>query len=241
MKLRRLSCAGLLVALSLVFAGTRQAQANSIVVSLSGAPTVSAGIWTYTYDIALTTDSSIQSGTATAAGGRASTADGDYFSLYDLPGYITGTASNISLVTAGGASWVETDSLLGFQPDTGATLVDDPTLMNVSFQYVGTDGGNAGPQSLLGSSLSADPSVPADGFLGLISIKSTLAPSSTINIPYNGQDFNLSTLKDQSNQSFVNGPGVVPSGAAPEPAAAVMLSLTVLGMAQLVTRRRAQV
>jgi hypothetical protein len=230
-------CAGFAIGLLAIMAGTPRGEANSIVLSLD-TTSFSAGLWTYTYDVALTTDSALHSGAATAAGGRVSLTDGDYFGIYDIPGYVTGSATNISLTTVGGGTWVETDSLLGFQPDTGVTLPDNATLWNANFQYGGTDGGNAGAQTILGSTLSPDPGVPADGLLGFISIQSTLSPSGSKIQMYNGQDFNISIDQDASNQSFVVGPSTPGSGAAPEPGAALVICLTGCAMGMALLRRR---
>jgi hypothetical protein len=247
MTVRKRLFAGLAFGLALAFAGTGLVRANSIIVSLGsgisgsgGAPTFSAGVWTYTYDIAETTDSEVHSGGATSAGGTVAQSQGDFFGIIDIPGYIVGSAKNISLTTAGGGSWTETDSLLGFQPDTGTIVPDSGSLENVNFQYVGTDNGNFGPQTLKGSSLSADPSVPADGFLGLISIQSTLSPAGSAVDPYQGQDFNQSTLKDQSNQSFVNGPSSPNPTGVPEPSTAMLLPMTVLALGCVLSYRHAR-
>jgi hypothetical protein len=212
-----------------------RARANTIAMSLSGPPTVSAGVWTYTYDIAMTTDSVLQSGSATPMGTRVTTVEGDYFAILDIPGYVVGSATNISLTTRGGGSWVETDQLLGYQPDDGVGVPDNASRWNANFQYVGTDNGGMGGQTLAGSSLPSDPSIAADGFLGLVSIRSSYRPSGSATQMYEGQDFNVGTMKDASNQSSVNGPD--PSLVVPEPNTA-RLALLVGGAMVITVLRR---
>jgi hypothetical protein len=217
--------------LGLAALGVGQVRATIIPVS---PPTVtqSGGVYTYTYQVSLTfgTDATeIHSGTQTV-GTTLSLSDGDYFGIFDIPGYIPGSASislTQPLVTEGGAAWNVTNPLLGFQPDPslGVTVGDNASLYNADFQYIGTDGGNFGPQTITDAN--------ATPILGVISFQSTNPESSRANLHYSAEDFDSSSQLEESNQGLLKGPAVVP-----EPATACLWLLASGALAGLMLGRR---
>jgi hypothetical protein len=140
------------------------------------------------------------------------------------------------LTTVGGGHWVQTDQMLGYQPDDAVTVSDEANFWNANFQYVGTDNGVAGPQSLVGSTLAPDPMMHQDGYVGLVSIASTLGPSILTLQLFSGQDFNVGTNKDASNQSYVVGPD--PSLLVPEPNTGILAVVLDGALVLAILRRR---
>jgi len=139
---------------------------------------------------------------------------GDYFRLIDFNGYVAGSASSSLLTTVGGGAWQITASSLGFSPTDGVTVPDSASLLNINFQYVGTDASNNGPQSIKET---------ADTVIGSVTLKSTLPAGFGSNMFYGAQDENTSTTITQSNQGLMNGP-------VPEPASLGLIALGALGL-----------
>ena len=237
-KWNRISAAAAVLALAAW--GTGQARANSIIPELESV-TPNGSVYTYTYEIEVSIDSEIHSGAQTA-GPQLSLTNGDYFGIFDIPGYVPGS-EKISvtdpLVAVGGASWVATQQLLGYQPapETLATVGDNAALYNVDFQYVGTDAGNSGPQTITATipPLATDPDESNHLVLGEISFDSTnpLAVSPTVH--YSAEDYDSDSGLEESNQGLLRGPAIVP-----EPATAWLGSLS-LGAAAVLTLRRRRV
>jgi len=208
------------LATAAVLAGWERAEAKSIVLLETNA-TFTSPNWTYTYSVTLTGGSEINSGTITSpAGGLVAHADGDFFDLIDVRGYVAGSAVASALTTVGGATWNITTPNSGLLPTDGVSVPDNAGILNVDFQYVGTNAGNAGGQSIVAAT---------DTSLGSITLKSIFAPTSSAVVVYGGQDENSSTGLDQSNQGLLFGP-------TPEPASVGLLGLGALSL--LVRRRR---
>jgi len=218
MELRRLALAATVG----IFVGsvTRTGHANSIILNETNA-TFGSNVWTYTYSVTLDGGSQINSGTATPSGQQVPHAGGDYFNFFDFQGYVplSANVSGLSATTVGGGAWQVSTSLLGYTPTDNTIVPDNPNIININFQYVGTDAGNNGTQSIIAL---------ADMPLGSITLQSTLPPGTVTAEEYQAQDENRSNLTDQSNQGFVIGP-------VPEPAS---LSLLALGATALVGIRK---
>ena len=202
------------LAAAVVFGGS-PARANSIY------PVFNNYAWNgvdykYTYDIYLgssATSSEIHSGTATTGspnvqpGNSVPQVGGDFFAIYDIPGFVANSATVVAtFVTKSGAQWTPTERAYGLYP----TLVTytESNLTNAVFQYVGTDGGNVGTQTIVQADTTA-------GKLGQISFES-IYPKGNTTLFYAGQDFGATAQppSDQANEGFVAGPTAVPVPAA---------------------------
>jgi hypothetical protein len=232
----RISAAAAVLALAAW--GTGQARANSIIPELESV-TPNGSVYTYTYEIEVSLDSEIHSGSQTV-GPQLSLTDGDYFGIFDIPGYVLGSekiSATDPLVTVGGASWVATEQLVGYQPapETLATVGDNAGLYNVNFQYVGSDAGNSGPQTITATipPLAVDPDESNHLVLGEISFDSTDPLSISPTVHYSAEDYDSSSGLEESNQGLLRGPGAIP-----EPATALLGSLALGGAAVLALRRR---
>jgi hypothetical protein len=97
----------------------------------------------------------------------------------------------------------------------GITVPDDPTLYNVDFQYVGTDGDSAGPQTIAAGS--------SDLALGTVWFQSIYPLSATAHMYYSAQDFDTDAGSPESNQGLLSGPASS-SNPTPEPSSLVLLA-----------------
>jgi len=210
------------------------ASANTVIPTFVSATGPVLGVYTYTYSVSLnpvssTVNSEINSGTTVNAGGIVGATDGDFFALIDFAGYVAGSADASLLSTAGGASWTVSTPATGLTPTDLVTGPDSASVLNIDFQYTGTDAGVFGVQSLV------TPGAGLELALGTITLKSTIAPTA-LGDRYTAQDENLGTHSDQSNQGFVDGPTAVPL-----PAAAWMGLSTLCGAGALsLLRKRRQ-
>ena len=218
MKPGSLVAGALAAAVLLASWGVGTANAHSIILNATSVTGPVSGQYTYTYSVTDTGGSQINSGLATVSGAQVSATGGDYFRLIDFPGYVTGSASAAALTTVGGGAWQITTSLLGFSPVDGVVVPDNANILNINFQYVGTNLSANGTQSIKET---------VDTVIGTVTLKSTLPAGVGSNMYYGAQDENTSTTITQSNQGLMNGP-------VPEPASLGILGLGALG---LMTRR----
>jgi hypothetical protein len=116
-----------------------------------------------------------------------SDADACYITFYDIAGYVPGSAQ-------GPTGWVVTAQNTGFTPP-GATMTDDPSLVNLTFEY------NSGPELVGPTSL---------GDFDFDSIYPDTASGQ-----FAGQDMNANTDQFETSQ----GTDMLP--AVPEPAAEI--------------------
>jgi len=98
------------------------ARAGLLPVSVSVQP--EAGNFRWTYSVVLPTDMKLQSG--------------DYFTIYDFGGYVSGTGKVMSPYPddSAGANWAFSTSMTGPTPDRLNPL-DDPMTPNLTFKYNG--------------------------------------------------------------------------------------------------------
>ena len=224
--------AGIVTAvIALAVCGAAQARADS--TSGDGADAIKlkldsvtqvGSLFTYTYTVKLTADAQVLSGAATVGDTLAPT-DGDYLGIFDIPGYAPGSVG-MNLTTAGsGASWVATTPLSGYQSSLGTHVPDDPSLVNVDIQYVQTDGGSTGPQTIAAGG--------SDLILGQVWFQSTNPQSTTANLTYCAQDFDTFAGSTEMNSASLVGPSNI-TNPTPEPAS---LGLLALGGLPLLKRR----
>jgi hypothetical protein len=109
-----------LAAAALLGLGT-QAQAGLIPTNVSVTPDGSNFRWTYA--VVVTTDVHVHSG--------------DFFTIYDFGGMVTGPGGSLSnvLIPAG---WSVSSAMVGATP-TGTAPTDDPHIPNLTFTYNGPD------------------------------------------------------------------------------------------------------
>src|SRR6476620_11818767 len=69
--------------------GVAPAHANSITLNIAGAPTLAAGVWTYTYNVSVGAGDFF----STTNPGRNGGPTGTFMTLYDFTGYIAGSAT----------------------------------------------------------------------------------------------------------------------------------------------------
>jgi hypothetical protein len=134
----------LLASAAVILAGVGQAHAEILLTLAGGAPTSNNnGTFTYSYNVFLTGGSELDKK------GASDTA-GSMFTLYDLTGYVAGSAK--SNATGFGQSGV-TEQFLGTTPSKVA-LADSPNLKNVTFNYTSaaaTNDGSGSPNMFLGT------------------------------------------------------------------------------------------
>lgn len=83
--------------------------------------------YTWTYSINLQTGEGLSSTIPPATGGNPS---GDYFTIYDVVGYVFGSAAEP-------AGWTSTVQLTGVTPPTQSGIPDNPAVANITFFYIG--------------------------------------------------------------------------------------------------------
>jgi hypothetical protein len=94
------------------------------------APTVTAiggGLYTWSYDIVLEPGEGLSSTSPAATGGDPS---GDYFTIYDVAGFVGGVA-------VPSADWASSVQLTGVTPP-GESVSDNASMENVTFFYIGS-------------------------------------------------------------------------------------------------------
>ncbi len=207
----------LLAGAAVLWADTGQARAE-ILLTLAGPPTSNGtGGFTFTYDVRLSGGFELD----TAGGGINSA---NFFTLYDIPGYIPGSAkSNIASFAQSGVS----EQFVGVTPALQSPP-DSPTVTNVTFRYtLGTETNNpvGSPEMLLGT-VSIDSTT---GAVGAPILYSAAAQKNTPGLPEDEEGAN--------DTSFVAGPTAIPA-----PASLLILGsgLPLLGAAAAFRRRRKQ-
>ncbi len=212
-----LTWALVLAALFLISPGQTRAD---ILLTIVNAGTPSGSNFLYTYDVMLTPGSVLH-----VAGGGVNTGvspSNSFFSLYDIPGFVSGS------IVFGGALGVAGNSSFTTQ-NTGITPVteipkpnDDPNIINITTYWTGVD-------------------VVASGLLaidlGTLSFLSTNALGPTLNmLAFTGatQKFELFPALVANNTGQVAGPAGVPS----EPATLLLIAIGVPAVGSVFYRRR---
>ena len=169
--------------------------------TLVAPPTFAGGQYTYTYSVNLDDQQNITGTNAAPTGG----ASGYFVTLYDVQGYVAGSAS----VAGPGTAQVQNTGFTGF----GQAPVDDPTLPNITAFYTGST-----------------PVMGPHPDLLTITFSSIYNVSPTLNVYYTGQANKATNGSLTGNIGFVEGPS--PAGV-PEPgtyAAFLVGGLGVLGL-----------
>jgi hypothetical protein len=170
-------------ALCLVEFGAAPAHAVIVPNLVSGSPTATTGGFTWTYHAVAQPDSLV--------------AAGDFFTIYDFQGF---DPANPNAVVTKPAGWSVATNLVT-PPPQNIFAPDDPSLYNVTFQYLGTS---------------------ITGNLGDFSIFSTIGQANPIPGRYAGQDHDL-------DGQFIKFTSTTPTPGVPEPVATpALLALTSL-------------
>jgi hypothetical protein len=133
-----------------------------------------------------------------------------FFTLYDVPGLVTGSSNFTVAATSPLLTEVTTEPFTGQTP-VGVSANDSPTIRNISVQF----GGTAGPSAILGT---------------LTFLDTFGTESSSPNDQFAGQATNVTNGSRSFNSSFVVGP-------VPEPGSLALLSSGMLGMIGMGLRR----
>lgn len=119
----RISSVGRVIGLALlvVVAGGRAAQAGTVGIIITSGGTAPTGdpFYTYYFDVELAAGYTLNSG--------------GYFTVYDLPGVISG-----SLTGQPSLYWGSSIQFQGITPTGTPTITDSPTVENVTWQYNGS-------------------------------------------------------------------------------------------------------
>ena len=176
----------LMVGIFVLSLGVAPAHANSITLNIAGAPTLAAGVWTYTYNVSVGAGDFF----STANPGRNGGPTGTFFTFYDFAGYVGGSAT----AAIAGTTWAISVPNTGVTP--GAVVVtDNAGIANVVFTYTTV----------------ATTTFPLGGVIGTVSLQSTIGPGANA-INWTGQDQQGSGGVDDSVGS-VTGPQAVPEPA----------------------------
>ena len=166
--------------------GVVPAHANSITLNIAGAPTLAAGIWTYTYNVSVGAGDFF----STTNPGRNGGPTGTFFTFYDFVGYVGGSAT----AAIPGTTYTITTPATGVTP--GAVVVTDGAgVTNVVFTY----------------NTVATTTFPLGGVIGTVSLQSTFGPATNA-INWAGQDQQGTGGVDDS-VGTVTGPQAVPEPA----------------------------
>jgi hypothetical protein len=215
MSMNRVFAVGLLAAVIAV--GSATPASADIVLS---APTVtgSAGnfLWTYTGTVSaleiVNSTGASPAGQTTTTGSGSSSAFKDYFTIYDIAGYIAGSAAASNPDFTAGAQ------LTGPTP-SNVVPNDSAALTNVFFFYTG-----AAP--LVGQAA-----------MGTFSFRSTLGNNGFVG-EYVGSDTNNGTNAGATDNKITSLP--LPSAAVPEPGSMVLLGSGLIALARSVRQRRSK-
>lgn len=117
----------------LALAPVAPAAANIIPVNTSIVETA-PGIFTWTYNLQLSSDQNVNSGAAPSINPVPAVNDnrGGFLTIYDFGGYIGGSCSNP-------VGWTCTSQPTGFTPATVLPASDDATLLNITWSYTTGD------------------------------------------------------------------------------------------------------
>ena len=148
----RFFAVGVAAAFASVFSCAGRASADTILLSLNGTPTVSGSYYLWSYTVTLDSNSQLDASGSYTTGSQGGTATGDGATLYDLPGFVGGTAAFSPASLPSGDGFNVSQSALGGYGFTGVEP-DASSAVNVSLSFVLGAGGTIAdpPTSTLGT------------------------------------------------------------------------------------------